>query len=404
MSVLIRNFRQWWQPPRSVQDRPEHRQVTFLELFYDLVFVVLISVLTHTLAHQIDSEHIANFAFLFVIVWWAWLNGTAYHELHGNNDIRTRVFTFMQMFCVAAMAVFAPDALGDTSVGFALSFAVYQVILTFMWWRTGVHDPHHRPLSRPYVFTFLIATLLFFGSVFVEPPLRFNLWGIATVLVVTIPIFSSFIPHDDPAVRAQFEMSRRATPSIVERMGLFTIIVLGEVIVDVVQGVAGHTDLTLEIGIVGALGMLIAIGLWWLYFDLVSHRIPVDGTIPFGIWMYAHLPLTAGIPMIGATVLNVIEHTGTQLPVDVRWLLVGALAMVLISIAILMQILITPDEHRNAYNTGQRATFIAALAILCVGFFAIQSIPLLIAVNAFMLAPVLLGLKVWIREEVAVTE
>ena len=36
-----------------------------------------------------------------------------------------------------------------------------------LWWRTGVHDPNHRPLSRPYSFAFLITTLLFIGSIFV---------------------------------------------------------------------------------------------------------------------------------------------------------------------------------------------------------------------------------------------
>jgi len=81
MGIVVRNFRQWWQSPRNIADRPEHRQVTFLELFYDLVYVVLIAELTHALAAHVDMEHIGQFAFMFVIVWWAWLNGTVYHEL-----------------------------------------------------------------------------------------------------------------------------------------------------------------------------------------------------------------------------------------------------------------------------------------------------------------------------------
>jgi low temperature requirement protein LtrA len=73
-----------------------------LELFYDLVYVVLIAQLSHALAGHISLAGLAGFAFLFIIVWWAWLNGTTYHDLHGNNDIRTRVFTFTQMLCVVA--------------------------------------------------------------------------------------------------------------------------------------------------------------------------------------------------------------------------------------------------------------------------------------------------------------
>ena len=72
MSIIIRRFRDWWQPPRKLGNRPEHRQVTFLELFYDLVYVVIIAQLSHALAGHISWEGVAEFAFLFVIVWWAW--------------------------------------------------------------------------------------------------------------------------------------------------------------------------------------------------------------------------------------------------------------------------------------------------------------------------------------------
>jgi hypothetical protein len=50
------------------------------------------------------------------------------------------------MLSVVAMAAFAHDALGESSVGFALSFACFQLILTYLRWRTGVYDPNHRPL------------------------------------------------------------------------------------------------------------------------------------------------------------------------------------------------------------------------------------------------------------------
>lgn len=38
-----------------------------------------------------------------------------------------------------------------------------------------------------------------------------------------------------------------------------------------------------------------------------------------------HVPLTVGIVMTGAAVLNVVEHAGEPLTPEVRWLLVGPL-------------------------------------------------------------------------------
>ena len=189
MSLIQRNFRRWWQEPRNILDRLDHRQVTFLELFYDLVYVVLIAELTHALATHVNWQSLLGFAFLFVIVWWAWLNGTVYHDIHGNNDIRTRVFTFLQMVTVAAMAVFAHDAFGETSAGFAISYAAFQLILGYLWWRTGVYDENHRPVTIPYIIAFIITTLLFFLSAFVPDPHPLLYVGVGSAAILRLAHF-----------------------------------------------------------------------------------------------------------------------------------------------------------------------------------------------------------------------
>ena len=397
MSIFLRNYRKWWQIPRNRSERSEHRQVTFLELFYDLVYVVLIAQLTHALAHHIDLQHIAEFLFLFIITWWAWLNGTAYHDLHGNNDIRTRVFTFLQMFTVAAMAVFAHDALGETSTGFAVAYAAFQLILTFLWWRTGVHDPAHQPLSRPYSLAFLITTLLFVASVFVEPPERFTLWLVATLISIALPLLILRLRRRNPAVQAQLESGVIVTASLVERFGLFTIIVLGEVIVGVVQGIAGYHDIHWRLGGISALGMSIAFGTWWLYFDFVSHRIPRPGSLWVYVWSYAHLPVTAGIAMVGAAMVNVIAHATDPLPVEVRWLLVGSIGIVLVGIAFLLRSLPPRANAAQAHRLGQIVIFCVAVVIFALGFSTLETIPLLASIAVLMLMPVAFGLIYWIR-------
>ena len=65
MELLRNNFRMWWQYPRKVEDRSEHRSVAFLELFYDLVYVVFIAQLAHSLAGHVAWQ---GFADLFISV------------------------------------------------------------------------------------------------------------------------------------------------------------------------------------------------------------------------------------------------------------------------------------------------------------------------------------------------
>ena len=200
MSLLRRTFRSWWMVPRQTSQRIDHRTISFLELFYDLVYVVLIAEVAHGLSAHVDLAGLGGFIFLFVIVWWAWLNGAIYHDLHGNNDLRTRVFTFVQMACVASMAVFAHGALGDTYAGFAISFGVFQLVFAYLWWRTGVYDAAHRPLSRPYVIGFLVMTTLFFVSVWLPAPLRFYLWGISVAISLLLPFASTLGNPSTPSI------------------------------------------------------------------------------------------------------------------------------------------------------------------------------------------------------------
>jgi low temperature requirement protein LtrA len=339
---------------------------------------------------------LGGFAFLFIIVWWAWLNGTLYYDTHGNNDIRTRVFTFLQMFTVVSMAIFAHDALGENSVGFALSYAAFQLILTYMWWRTGIYDPDHRPLSRPYSRTFLFSTLLFIGSVFVAGPVRFYMWGLALILMLVLPLYMR-MRHNTPQVRAQLDLTTNISPSLVERFGLFTIIVLGEVIIGVVAGVTEHHELNWLIGGTAALGTLIAIGLWWIYFDLISHHRPHQNIRAVLTWFYLHLPLTIGITTVGASVLNVVEHAGEHLSSEVRWLLLSATALTLVVTALLTRTTQILPEHQRIHQTGRQGLLVSAGLIILLGLIPLDTIPLLTSIVVLLLMPVFFGIRVWVE-------
>ncbi|MGH9379592.1 MAG: low temperature requirement protein A [Thermoanaerobaculia bacterium] len=174
-------FRRLWQPPARFEDRPRDRRVTFLELFFDLVFVVIIAQLAHRLAEHPSWEGVGWFVFLFYAVWSSWINGTLYHDLHATNDVSVRVFTFAQMLAVTVMAVFVGDVPGDGSVGFALAYGVNTAVLVALWFRTGWHDPSHRPASIPYCTAYLIAAALFFASPLLAEPMRYWIWALALV-------------------------------------------------------------------------------------------------------------------------------------------------------------------------------------------------------------------------------
>ncbi len=408
MEFFGEHFRKWWQIPRRAGDRPPHRTVSFLELFYDLVYVVVIAQVAHALAGHIDRAGFLTYIFLFITVWWAWFNGMSYHDTHGNDDIRTRVFTFIQMILVAFMAVFAHDALGETANGFAISYGLFLATLSFLWWRSGYHDPDHRVLSRQYSAVYFVSALLFLFSVFVPTTVRLYMWIASVVLSLLLPGFLLFIGRSNPEAQAQLDISLDVTPSYVERFGLFTIIVLGEVVVGVVNGLSESHHITATAILTAILGMLIGIGLWWVYFDSVSHRIPYRNQTAVGTWAYLHLPLTAAIAASGAAVLNVIEHAGGPMETNVRWLLVGSVATVALITALLINVVDSGAEvYSHIHNRGRNALFVSAAGIVLLGFLPLNTIPTLACIAALLLLPIYFALRVWLsrfEELVAVQE
>lgn len=389
-------LRRLWRPPGRFEDRDPERSVSFLELFFDLVFVAVIAQLAHTLAEDPSWESVGWFVFLFYAVWSSWINGTLYHDLHSTNDLSIRVFTFAQMLAVALMAVHAGDVPGEGSDGFAIGYAANTAILVVLWFRTGAHDPNHRPASVPYSIAYLFSAMLFATSVLVEAPLQYWIWALA--LLVELGGFAFAMYRFVPPESQEGEATIATTPSLIERMGLFVIIVLGEVVVGAVNGMAELTPLDPDETVIGLSGMLVAIGLWWLYFDLVSHRRPVSRFTQ--LWLFLHLPLVIAMAAGGAGVLNTVEHADSLPPEAVRWLLVGSLGtavLTVVALTLVLEIRSHHDDIATVYRVADRALLISAVLILAVGLTAWGAKATLVAMVVLALFPVWTALKVWAR-------
>jgi len=98
----------WFRtPPRRHGEVLYTREVGFLELFYDLVYVVVVGRAAHHLAAHVGWPAVRTFIVVFGLIWLAWFNGTFWHELHAREDGRSRTYIFVQMGLLALLAVFA---------------------------------------------------------------------------------------------------------------------------------------------------------------------------------------------------------------------------------------------------------------------------------------------------------
>ena len=172
-----------------------NRHATWLELFYDLIFVVVISQLAHDLENDFSLYGSLGFLALFVPVWWSWTGAAFYSTRFDTDDLGHGILILLQMIGVADLAVNVTDGLGNNSAGFALSYAAIRVILVVEYMRTGrsKHYSSATPLIRRYTRGFLCAAVVWIISAFIPPPFRFVLWGIGLVIDFATPYNSKKI-------------------------------------------------------------------------------------------------------------------------------------------------------------------------------------------------------------------
>ncbi len=326
-------LRTWFKsPPRAHGELLEDRTVGFLELFYDLVFVVLIAQIAHTLADQVSWAAFRDFALVFSLLWIAWINGSLYHELHGREDGRARSFIFAQMLLLVLLSVYVAHATDTDGRGFAVVYAMLLALLGVQWLGVRRHDtPQFAAVTTRYVIGTGVMTVLMAASAFVDnADAQQAIWAVVVVLTLVGSLVQTISRNEER--QAAF----RVTESMAERFGLFTIIVLGEVVVGVADGLAGaERDAgTIATGLI-ALG--IGMAFWWNYFDFVGGRSPRPGSRPQTTWMFLHLPIALFIAAAGAGMVSLIEHAAdNRTPEATAWLIAGATAGIAATLAVMV--------------------------------------------------------------------
>lgn len=329
-----RTLKEWFlTPPRAHGDIIEGRVVSFLELFYDLVFVVLIAQIAHSLAGDLTWAGLRDFVVLFALIWIAWLNGSLYHELHGQEDGRSRSFIFIQMALLAVIAVYIGHAAEDPADGrgFAIVYALLLSVIATQWYSIRKYDePRMAKLTMRYVLGLGLTIGLIAGSALVnDQGVRLAIWVgavLLTVLGLAVQVFTR-----DPVV----EETVRISESLAERFALFTIIVLGEVVVGVVQGMSEADHGVLPIA-TGMAALLVGFGFWWTYFDFAGQRPPKVGNVNQGLWNFAHFPMWLAIAGAGAGMASLVEHAGeAQTPTGTAWMVSGSTALMMLSLAVI---------------------------------------------------------------------
>lgn len=339
-------FRRWfWQPPRAHGEVEAERRVSFLELFYDLVYVVVIAQTAHQLSDSVSLRGYLEFLIVFAVIWVAWANGTLYYELHGREDGRTRTYVFIQMAILALLAVFTAEAAGDTGAAFAVVLIGYFGVMTWLWYTVRRQDrPEYMASTARYLTVMVVSIVVLAISAVVPADVRLIVWAaFAAGWLVLMLVFGWM-------ARGASVTGIVPTDAMVERFDLLIIIVLGEVVTGVVNGLAGaeHDAVTLGTGLVA---LLVGFGLWWIFFDVGGRRQPRTDGLTVNLWMELHLPVAIAIVGAGAAMIGLIEHAHEpQTAADTAWLIAGSVALLLLALGVMTRTLADYDRYAVIYR------------------------------------------------------
>ena len=289
---------------RESTDAEEQRTTSYIELFFDLVFVFAFTQVTALILEDTSVEGFARASLVLAMVWWAW---SAYAWMTNAIDIEntvTRLIIFAAMTAGFFMALAVPDAFQDEAAWFAVAYFIVRVLNStlFAW---GVrHDPGQLRATLRLAPWFLVAALVALAGGFVDPDYRAWVW-LASLVIDVVGTLT--------VARADW----RVSPShFAERFALIVIIALGESIVAIGIGTSElERDTTYALSVVVAFAGVAA--LWWAYFDFTAVAAEralrraspaARGTLARDVFTYFHYPVVLGIIFYAVAAKKTLEH------------------------------------------------------------------------------------------------
>jgi low temperature requirement protein LtrA len=299
---------------RRVPDEEQH--ASNLELFYDLVFVLAVTQVSHLLLDDLTWRGAARATLVLLVVWWAWNYTTWVTNMLDPDSVVVRLLVLAIMFASLVMAVAIPEAFGTRALLFAGAYVAIQVgrhvFITFVV--ASRDSPERQPAA--HILTWFVASGVFWISgALASGPTRIALWIVALAIDYVAPLVFYRVPGRPRLDQSAWDVE---TSHFAERFQLFVIIALGESIV-----VTGATTSQLSLGParMAAFGIafLSTAALWWLYFSYVaaiaqrrlelsteSTKLARDG------YTYLHVVIVAGVIVSAVGDEIVIQH-----PLDV---------------------------------------------------------------------------------------
>jgi low temperature requirement protein LtrA len=293
----------------------DHARVTYVELFFDLVFVFAVTQLSHGLLAHMTLLGAIQTGLLMMAVWWVWIYTSWITNWLDPERPPVRLMMFVLMLAGLVLSASIPEAFAERGIAFAAAYVFMQVgRSTFMLWALRNHDVgNYRNFLRITAWLALAALFWIAGAV-VEGRERLVLWALAVGIEYLSPAVGMWIPGLGRSTPEDWKIDGG---HLAERCAGFIIIALGE---SVLMTGATFADMSWNRMSVTAfvVTFLGSVAMWAVYFNVGAERASRliasasdPGRLGRSGYTYLHILIVAGIIVYAvATELTLVHPDG----------------------------------------------------------------------------------------------
>jgi low temperature requirement protein LtrA len=264
---------------------------------------------------------------------------------------------------VLVLAAGVPSALNtyDFTV-ITFGYVLMRIAMVLQWLRAAREDPVGRPAAVRYAIGVGVVQVGWLVRLALPHPLDYVGFAVLVVGELAVPVWAEFRGGATTWHREH----------IAERYGLFSIIVLGEVILAsttaVETGLSEH-GVSASLLLIAIGGLLLVFAMWWIYF---TGRRPELARLPTAlVWGYGHYAVFAAVAALGAgleVAIETAEHRTEVSPVTAALAVALPVAVFLVVVASLHRLARTgADRQLLLGGSGAVAVLVLAGAAPLVG-------------------------------------
>ena len=276
-----------------------NRHATWLELFFDLIFVVAIGEATHILNHvhegHLDPRQLWQFILTFIPLWWIWVSHTIYANRFDADDRRHRLATLFIMFLMIIISGLIGQRFVASFGAIVICYACSKYIIAMMYFGSTRRHKGSAQLTTAVGWVTLAGATISLSAILFPAPQRYVVFSLG--ILFDMVAFISFLPRRLQGIPVH-------TEHLIERVGLLTLILLGESVFSVSMGLA-NISWTVERLLTAATGFVTIASIWWVYFDsfhlLSRQRLTTGHSV-----LYSHLFVFVGLSILASLIQHAI--------------------------------------------------------------------------------------------------